>query len=65
MINGGVVPCGSCFNCVCEIAVTWAMAELMSACGWKKILTTAMPFIDCDSTCSMLLTVVVSARSVM
>jgi hypothetical protein len=31
--------------------------------GLEKILTTATPFSDCDSMCSMSLTVVVSERS--
>jgi len=32
--------------------------------GWKKTLMTPTPGIDCDSMCSMSLTVVVKARSV-
>ena len=35
----------------------------MLAPGWKNTLTTPMPSSDCDSMCSMSLTVVVSARS--
>src|SRR5206468_12447060 len=46
-----------------QSAVTWAIAALMSAPGWKNILITLVPRTDCDSMCSMLLTVVVSARS--
>src|ERR1700761_320707 len=46
------------------MAVTCAIPAYKFACGWKKILTTAMPFMDCDSMCSILFTVVVSARSV-
>ena len=64
MISGGVVPWGNCRSCVCETAVICAMARSMLALGWKKTLTTAMPFSDCDSMCSMLSTVVVSVRSV-
>src|SRR5437879_2976041 len=36
----------------------------MFAVGCKNTLTTATPYSDCDSMCSMLSTVVVSARSV-
>ena len=62
-MSGGVVPSGSWRSCVCAMAVTCATALAMLTLGWKKILTTAMPFSDCDSMCSMLLTVVVSDRS--
>ncbi len=46
------------------MAVTCAIAVSMLAPGWKKTFTTAMPFSDCDSMCSMSSTVVVSERSV-
>jgi hypothetical protein len=42
---------------------TWAIAIWTWTDGWKKILTMAMPRSDCDSMCSMSLTVVVSRRS--
>ncbi len=38
MTSGGVVPGGNCRSWVWEMAVTCAMALLMSACGWKKYL---------------------------
>ena len=60
---GGVTPGGNCFRMVCEIAVTCACAALMLTVGWKKTLTTPVPGSDCDSMCSMSLTVVDSARS--
>ena len=64
MISGGVMPGGSCRSCVCETAVTCAIAWTTFALGWKNTLMTAMPSSDCDSMCSMSSTVVVSARSV-
>ena len=45
------------------MAVTWASAVWMLACGRKKILMTPTPFTDCDSMCSMSLTVMVMPRS--
>ena len=51
MINGGCVPAGKNRNCVCEIAVIWAIAFSMLAPGWKKTLITEMPLSDCDSLC--------------
>src|SRR5208283_1511920 len=63
MTSGGVVPGGMLLICVCAIAVTCATAVAMLTFGWKKILMIAMPFNDCDSMCSMPLTVVVSERS--
>jgi hypothetical protein len=63
MTSGGAVPGGRDRTWVCEMAVTWATADEMLACGWKKILTTEMPDRVCDSMCSMSLTVVVSPRS--
>ena len=59
MTSGGVVPGGSWRSSVCETAVTWATARSIRAPGWKKTLTTATPRSDCDSMCSMSLTVVV------
>ena len=64
MISGGVVPGGNCRNWVCEIAVICAIAFSIFACGWKNTFTTAIPFRDCDSLCSMSSTVVVRVRSV-
>src|ERR1700712_3220099 len=43
---------------VCAIAV-WILAD-----GWKNTLMTVTPDSDCDSMCSMSLTVVVNPRSV-
>ena len=57
------MPAGIDFRMVCEIAVTCACAALMLTPGWKKIFTTPTPDSDCDSMCSMSLTVVVSTRS--
>ena len=62
-MNGGWVPGGSWRSCDCAEAVTCATASSMFAPGWKNTLTTAMPRSDCDSTCSMSLTVVVRLRS--
>src|SRR5512143_3219008 len=62
MISGGVVPGGISLVIVCEIAVTCALAMLMSTVGWKKILTMPKPGYEFASMCSMSLTVVVSAR---
>jgi hypothetical protein len=57
------MPGGSCLSSVCTLAVTWARAISTLALGWKKTLMMPMPFNDCDSTCSMSLTSVVSERS--
>ena len=57
------MPGGSERNCVCDSAVTSAIASSIFAFGWKKILTTAMPFSDVDSMCSISLTAVDSPRS--
>src|ERR1700680_707062 len=43
--------------------MTSDIAPLMSAVGCRNTLTTATPFNDCDSICSMLLTLVVRERS--
>src|SRR5260370_14760901 len=64
MINGGVMPVGSWRSWVCDEAVTCATELLISVFGWKKTFTTAIPFSDCDSMCSILLTTVVRFRSV-
>ena len=61
--SGGVMPGGSWRNWACSIATTCAIAVWMLAVGWKKILMIAMPLSDCDSMCSMSLTVVVRLRS--
>ena len=47
------------------MAVTWATALPMLTWGWKKILMRPMPLSDCDSMCSMSLTVVVMPRSLL
>ena len=47
------------------IDVIWATAASILAPGWKNTLTTLTPCIDCDSMCSISLTVVVIARSLM
>ena len=65
MISGGVVPGGMVRRRVWLIAVTSASAAPMLASGWKKTRISPTPAIDCDSMCSMLLTVVVIARSEM
>src|SRR5205809_247131 len=65
MISGGVVPGGIVRRRVWLIAVTSASAAPMLASGWKKTRISPTPAIDCDSMCSMLLTVVVIARSEM
>ncbi len=65
MMKGGVVPGGKLRNCTWLMAVTWATAWPMLTCGWKKILMRPMPFSDCDSMCSMSLTVVVMPRSLL
>ena len=59
-----MVPAGNCLSWVWEIAVICAIARSMLAFGCRNTLTTAIPYSDCDSTCSMLSTIVVSARSV-
>src|SRR5580704_17289273 len=43
--------------------MTSEIAPLISAVGCRNTLITATPFNDCDSICSMLLTIVVSDRS--
>ncbi len=63
MTCGGVIPLGSCFSTVCDMAVTCAWAALMFTEGWKKIFTMPYPATDCDSTCSMSLTETDSERS--
>ncbi len=46
-----------------EVEGTCAVAVRMSTPGWKKTCTTPRPGSDCDSMCSMSLTVEVSERS--
>src|SRR5712692_7912554 len=65
MISGGVVPGGIVLRRVWLMAVTSASAEPMFASGWKKTRIRPTPASDCDSMFSMLLTVVVIARSEM
>src|SRR3982074_1630647 len=43
--------------------MTSEIAPLISAVGCRNTLTPATPFKDCDSMCSMLLTLVVRERS--
>ena len=62
-MNGGVMPGGKFRTALWLIAVTWATALAMFVFGWKKTLMTPTPLRDCDSMCSMSLTVVVSDRS--
>ncbi|OIQ76633.1 hypothetical protein GALL_416820 [mine drainage metagenome] len=57
------MPGGICFNTVCEIEVTCAVAVRMSTFGWKKILTMPYPINDCDSIWSISLTVELNCRS--
>src|SRR5258706_12648827 len=45
--------------------MTSEIAPLISAVGCRNTLMTATPFNDCDSMCSMLLTLVVRERSKM
>jgi len=61
--SGGEMPGGNCRSCVWPIATTCASAVWMFAFGWKNTLITVMPASDCDSMCSMSLTVVVRLRS--
>src|ERR1039458_9811741 len=63
MTSGGVVPGGNPRSMVWHIAVTCVTAMERLTLGRKKILITAMPFSDCDSWCSMSLTVMVNPRS--
>src|SRR3954447_5161885 len=65
MMKGGLVPGGSWRNCAWLTEVICATAEATFTCGWKKTLMTATPARDCDSMCSMSLTVVVMARSLL
>ena len=65
MMKGGIEPGGRERNCTWQMAVTWATATPMLTVGWKKILMIAMPLSDCDSMCSMSLTVVVMPRSLL
>ena len=63
IISGGVVPGGNPRSTVWQIAVTCVSATEMLAEGRKNILITAIPLSDCDSWCSMSLTVTVNPRS--
>ncbi len=62
--SGGVMPGGSWRSCACETDTICASAVWMLAVGWKKTLMMETPLSDCDSMCSMSLTVVVRLRSV-
>src|SRR5271155_2561679 len=63
MISGGVAPGGNIRSRVWLIAVTCATACSILTLGWKKTLMTAKPGYEIDSWCSMSLTVVFIARS--
>src|SRR6478736_925701 len=63
MMNGGCVPGGICRRLKFETAVIWAIACSVVAPGCRNTFTTAIPRSDCDSMCSMSLTVVVRPRS--
>src|SRR5215470_15967889 len=63
MIAGAVIPGGRTRMTDCDIAEICATAASIFAPGWKKTLITLTPFNDCDSICSMSLTVVVIPRS--
>src|ERR1700716_3461367 len=63
-MKGGVAPGGRLRKAVCDTPVIWEYDRTGSALGWKKYLTTEMPLSDCDSVCSMSLTVVCAVRSV-
>src|SRR5260370_20653672 len=54
---GGVIPGGSVRVLLWDAATSCATPVATSAVGWKKILITATPVNDCDSMCSMSLTV--------
>ena len=62
-MRGGCVPGGNWRSTEFDTAVTCATASSIFAVGWKKTLTIELPRSDCDSMCSMSLTVVVSDRS--
>ena len=62
-MNGEVVPGGMLRSADCEIDVICATADSVFAPGWKNTLTIDVPRSDCDSMCSMSLTVVVMPRS--
>src|ERR1700761_1426449 len=62
-MKGGVVPGGEDCSWVCETAVICANERSALTLGWKKYLTTAVPFTDWDSVCSTSLTVVCAVRS--
>ena len=58
-----MIPGGNCFNPTCASAITSEIAPSIFAVGCRKTLITATPFNDCDSICSILLTLVVRERS--
>ena len=57
------MPGGMIRRTVWLIALTCATPASTFAPGWKNTLMTLTPLSDCDSMCSMSLTVVVIARS--
>src|SRR5580658_7701767 len=65
MISGGVTPGGRLRTLAWQMAVICAMAMSIFTFGWKNTLITPMPLSDCDSMCSMSLTVVVIPRSLL
>jgi hypothetical protein len=61
--KGGKSPGGRTRSTDCVEAEICARAISMRASGWKNRRITLTPFTDCDSICSMSLTVVVKPRS--
>ncbi len=59
-----MVPGGRARSSVWAMELICASAISGLTLGWKNTLMTATPLYDCDSMCSMSLTVVVMARSV-
>src|SRR3954453_3725476 len=63
MMNGGLIPGGSCRSEPFAVDPIWAIAASTLTPGWKNVLTTATPRSEFDSMCSMSLTLVVIERS--
>jgi len=62
-MNGENMFGGMMRRTVCDVAVICATPASTRAFGWKNTLITDTPGSDCDSMCSISLTVVVKARS--
>src|SRR5260370_19860573 len=62
-MEGGVMPGGMECSEDAELALSCATAASTLAVGWKNSLMMLRPGSDCDSMCSISLTVVVKARS--